>query len=160
MSITLAPLPRDAGARVAHLEVLPEQLAHVAEIGQMLGEPTPEVDFHAIFADAEAVGFFKIDRPEVVSWPFARRGEIGLRGFLIGAQYQGHGHGRAAVAALPAYLAAHYPAAPSAVLAVDDDNPVARRLYGSGGWAETGEGMKTRAGDAVAMRLDLGAHRG
>lgn len=154
MRIALRPLPRDEGDLVRHLQVLPEQLDFVAEIGQMLGEPTPGVDFHAVLNGEEAVGFFKIDRPEAVHYPFARPDEIALRGFLIGAQYQGKGYGRAAIAALPAYLRAQY-GTPTAVLAVDAANPVAVHAYRSGGWADTGEGFVTRGGEGIVLRLTL-----
>ena len=154
MSVSLAPLPAPDGARVAHLEVHPGQLNFVAPIEQMLGEPTPGVDFHAIWRGDEAVGFFKIDPPGVSCFDFVPTDALGLRGLLIGAQYQRMGYGGAAMAALPGYLRARYDA-PRAVLSVDDRNPVAQRLYLAHGWVETGAVHLGRAGPAPVLQLTL-----
>lgn len=158
MAVVLAPLPRDEGESVRHLDATEAQLAFVAPIDQMLAEPTPGVDFHLIRDGAEIVGFFKIDPPGISTFPFVDADEIGLRGLLIGAQYQGRGYGRAFATALPAYLAARYKA-PRATLAVDEENPVARRIYLAGGWQDSGEMIDTRSGPAHVMRLDLAALR-
>ncbi|GKY88703.1 GNAT family N-acetyltransferase [Sinisalibacter aestuarii] len=157
-ALTLAPLSRDAGEQVRHLDLRDEQSLFVAPIDQMLAEPTQGVDFHVIRDTAAIVGFFKIDPPGISTFTWVAPDEIGLRGLLIGAQYQGRGHGRAFAAALPAYLAACY-TAPRATLAVDEANPVARRLYLAGGWQDSGERIDTRAGPAHIMRLDLAALR-
>ena len=152
--VALAPLPRDAGDTVRHLELRDEQSLFVAPIDQMLAEPTPGVDFHVIRAGATNVGFFKIVPPGVSVFDWVAPDEIGLRGLLIGAQYQGQGHGRSFAAALPAYIAALY-AAPRAVLAVDRSNPVARRLYLAHGWQDGSEAITGRAGLADILRLAL-----
>jgi len=154
MTITLAPLSRNDGDTVSHLKVHPEQLDFVAPIEQMLGELTTGVDFHVVYSDGEAVGFFKIDRPGVSTFGFVGKNDISMRGFLIGAQHQGKGFGRAAVANLPEYLRAHY-GAPRATLAVDTANPVALRTYLSGGWENNGEMHDTRAGPAQVLHLAL-----
>ncbi|HCQ63875.1 MAG TPA: GNAT family N-acetyltransferase [Rhodobacteraceae bacterium] len=154
MSVTLAPLPPDAHDRVRHLEVADSQLDFVAAIEQMLGEPTPGVDFHGISTGDEAVGFFKIDPPGVSCFDFVAADALGLRGLLVGAQYQGKGYGGAAMAALPAYLRARYDA-PRAMLSVDDSNPVAHRLYLAHGWVDTGELHHGRAGPAPVLQLTL-----
>lgn len=156
---TLAPLPADQHDCVRHLRVRPGQLDFVAEIEQMLGEPTPGVEFHAILDGDGAVGFFKIDPPGVSTFDFVPDDAISMRGLLVGAQYQGRGFGRAAMAALPAYLAARYDA-PRAVLAVDAANPVALRTYLSGGWSDSGDMHETRSGQAHVLTLDLDMHRG
>lgn len=153
-AVTLAPLSRDEGATVRHLDVLDSQLPFVAPIDQMLAEPTPGVDFHVLRDGDEIVGFFKIDPPGVSTFDFVAEDELGLRGLLIGAQYQGRGFGRAFAAALPGYLASRY-AAPRATLAVDASNPVALRTYLSGGWQDTGETVETRAGPAHILHLAL-----
>lgn len=154
MSVTLAPLPRVQGDTVRHLDVTEAQCAFVAPIDQMLGEPTPGVDFHVIRNGADVVGFFKIDPPGVSTFDWVGQDDIGLRGLLIGAQFQGHGHGRAFAAALPGYLTAHY-MAPRATLAVDEANPVALRLYLSNGWQDAGVTITGRAGPAQVLHLAL-----
>lgn len=154
MPVTLVPLRPEAHDDVRHLEVHHAQLDFVAPIEQMLGEPTPGVDFHCIRHGKAAVGFFKIDPPGVSGFDFVPPDALGLRGLLIGAQFQGRGFGSAALAALPGYLGAHYDA-PGAVLAVDDSNPVARRLYLAHGWLETGTVHDGRGGPAAVLRLTL-----
>lgn len=152
--VTLSLLPRDAGESVRHLDVLDDQLAFVAPIDQMLAEPTEGVDFHVMRDGDAVVGFFKIDPPGISTFAFVKDDEIGLRGLLVGAQYQGKGYGRAFAAALPGYLAQSY-TAPRATLAVDEGNPVALRTYLSGGWQDSGEIVETRAGPAHILRLAL-----
>lgn len=154
MPVTLAPLGPDAHDDMRHLDVHDAQLDFVAPIEQMLGEPTPGVDFHCIRRGDGAVGFFKIDPPGISCFDFVPPDALGMRGLLIGAQYQGLGYGRAALAALPAYLKARYDA-PRAVLSVDVGNPVARRLYVAHGWVETGEVHHGRTGPAPVLHLTL-----
>ncbi len=135
--ITLAPLPRDRVGEVLHLELAADQHDFVHPIAEMVRENVPGVEFHVIRAGAEAVGFFKTDRFHAVRPDFALPGEPGLRGMLIGAQYQGRGHGKAAMAALPAYLRTALPGARSVVLTVNLRNGAARHVYLSGGWQDT-----------------------
>lgn len=154
MSVSLAPLTRDQGDTVRHLDVTEAQCAFVAPIDQMLAEPTPGVDFHVIRDGAAVVGFFKIDPPGVSTFDWVGPDEIGLRGLLVGAQFQGHGHGRAFAAALPGYLARQY-TAPRATLAVDEANPVALRLYLANGWKDAGVTITGRAGPERVLQLAL-----
>ncbi len=100
------------------------------------------------------MGFFKIDPPGVSCFAVVAADSIGLRGLLIGAQYQGKGYGGTAMAALPAYLAAQYDAA-RAMLSVDHHNPVARRLHKVYGWIETGAVHDARTGPAPVMQRTL-----
>lgn len=153
-AVTLATLPPERHDAVRHLEVGGDQLDFVAPIAQMLAEPTPGVAFHAIWHGDDAVGFFKIDPPGVSAFDFVPPDALGLRGFLIGAQYQGRGFGRAALAALPGHLAASYPA-PRAVLSVDETNPRARHLYLAHGWVATGAVHHGRSGPAPVLQLTL-----
>ncbi|WP_373353883.1 GNAT family N-acetyltransferase [Pseudoroseicyclus sp. CXY001] len=155
-AVTLAPLPRAQGAAVQHLEVPEPQLSFVAPIRQMLGEERESVEFHKVLAGAEAVGFFKIDRAYGQDSGFAGPKDTGLRGFLIGGQYQGRGYGRAALEALPAYLRETYPGLALVRLTVNHQNPVARRLYLATGWRETGLVWRGgRHGPQDVLALDL-----
>lgn len=137
--ITLAPLSRDRVDAVLHLELRPDQAAFVGEISEMVQDPHPERDFHVLRDGDETVGFFKIDRDYAPSHDFADPAGWGLRGLLIGAQYQGRGLGRALMAALPDYLAETYPGQQLYYLTVNCRNNVAYRAYLRGGWEDTGE---------------------
>ena len=70
-------------------------------------------------------------------------------GFLIDRAHQRRGHGRGAMQALIAMARAS--GAPCVKLSYDSDNRVARTLYASLGFRETGE----LEGDEIVAALDL-----
>ncbi|HEX6710867.1 MAG TPA: GNAT family N-acetyltransferase [Rubrobacter sp.] len=85
----------------------------------------------ALYKDDKPVGF--------VMWAFDTEEEsYWIGGLVIGAEYQGMGYGRAAMEALLDHLAAQ-PGYREAALSCDPENTVARRLYASLGFVETGE---------------------
>ena len=98
----------------------------------------------AIYRDHELVGFamWAFDDSEDSHW---------IGGLVIGAEHQGKGYGRAAMEALLGYLAAQ-PGYREAALSCDPENTVARRLYASLGFVETGE----RVDEELVARLQLG----
>jgi GNAT superfamily N-acetyltransferase len=154
--ITLAPLPRADAGQVLHLTLGLGQDAFVGKISDMVGDPNPLADFHCILHGDQAVGFFKIDRGYAPDHDFAEDGAFGLRGFLIGAQYQWRGYGAAALRALPGYLAAQYPAQTQFYLTVNCDNGVAHRSYLQNGWTDLGALYhKGRSGPQHILRLSL-----
>lgn len=139
---------------VLHLELAPEQSDFVGPIAEMVQEIDPQIDFHVIRAGDEVVGFFKIDRGMDRN-DFAHPAELGLRGLLVGAQYQGLGYGSAAFAALPRYLAGIYDS-DSAVLTVNCRNTLAHHVYLRAGWVDDGElFLGGRAGPQHVLRLAL-----
>jgi diamine N-acetyltransferase len=70
-----------------------------------------------------------------------------IGGFVIDAEHQGKGYGRAAMKALLDYLA-RQPGYREAALSYEPENTVARRLYASLGFVETGE----RSEDGLVAR--------
>lgn len=154
--ICLAGLPRADVGQVPHLRLGPGQDKFVAEIADMTRDTEPTIEFHAIHAADEAVGFFKIDLDFASGHDFVLPGSVGLRGFLIGAQYQGMGYGRAALAALPAYLARTYPRIGQVTLSVNTSNTHACRGYLAHGWRDTGRlYLGGRSGPQHIFTLDL-----
>ena len=137
--IAIAPLPADQTQDVLHLELQAWQQGFVHPISQMVQEINADVDFHIIRKHDQVVGFFKTDRAYDQAHEFAKTGELGLRGFLIGAQFQKQGIGRATMAALPRYLRKIYPDQPTVVLTVNCKNPAALRAYLGGGFRDEGE---------------------
>ena len=137
MTLTLAPLPPERRAEAAHLTLAPDQDPFIGDVAVLLAESSETVDMHAFWADDTLVGVFKIDRAYPETYRFAAPGELGLRGFMVGKQVRGPGYARAALAALPGYLAATYDAA-VVLLTVNCRNPVALRAGTSGGWTDTG----------------------
>lgn len=156
--IALAPLPHDRVADVLHLLVGAGQDIFVHPIAEMVTDRVPGVAFHAARRDGgEVVGFFKTDRDYAERHDFAPPGIPGLRGMLIGAQYQGKGYGRAVMAALPAYLAGVFPGKSAILLTVNCTNPLTRHVYLAGGWRDTGALYQGgRTGPQHILQLDLG----
>ncbi|MCM2291837.1 GNAT family N-acetyltransferase [Allorhizobium sp. BGMRC 0089] len=159
----LEPLARKQAVMVSHLILPPEQSAYVSPIEAMTGDDNPAVDFHRAVAGEDTVGFFKIDRTfpthfkdfDIAAHGFAE-GDLGLRGLLIGGQYQGKGHGKALMLALPHYLARQYPEAGRVFLTVNCRNANAIALYNACGWQDTGTLYHGgRAGPQHLMRLEL-----
>ena len=132
--IRLGPLPRARVSEVAHLELPAAQEPFVGTIAEMTAEADRLQDFHLARAGDDAVGFFKIDRDFARRDPRLPQRALGMRGLLIGGQYQGRGYGTALLAALPGYLRRQYPMADAVWLTVDAGNEAALRAYCRAGW--------------------------
>jgi diamine N-acetyltransferase len=85
----------------------------------------------ALYHDGEPVGFamWAYDAEDDSHW---------IGGLVIDGKHQGKGYGRAALEALLAHLAAQ-PGYRETALSYELENSVARRLYASLGFVETGE---------------------
>ncbi len=132
--ISFAPLPRADVARVAHLQLPPEQRGFVGPIDEMSADPDPFQDFHIVLHNTETVGFFKIDRAFERIETRLPAASHGLRGLLIGGQYQRRGIGTEMLSHLPAYARQTYPSARVLHLRVDVENQPAVRAYLAHGW--------------------------
>lgn len=156
--IAISDLPRDRVQEVTHLALGPGQAEFVGTIGEMVADPLPDRDFHLVRKAGEVVGFFKIDRDYAPTHPFAEPCAWGLRGLLIGAQYQGRGLGRALLAALPGYLALRYPGQGLYYLTVNCRNTLAYEAYLNAGWRDAG-GLYHggRSGPQNILRLEIAA---
>ena len=136
--VTLAPLTPDLHDAVCALRVAPEQVVFSGQPMDFLSPPDPAMDAHVILADGGVVGFFRIDRDYATVHDFAKAGDLGLRSVIVDRAHQGRGTGSAMIRALPAYLAARYPAATDLWLTVNLRNPGARKSYLNGGFTDTG----------------------
>ena len=138
------------------LTVAKEQIKYVGIISENMAVAPPSSHFHVIADNETLVGFFNLDTVYGFSYPFAQKGELGLRAFLIDSSQQGRGLGKAAVKALKNYLNSYYPQYPSICLTVNCKNPSAYHCYLSGGFEDTGElyhgGL---AGPQHVMRMKL-----
>lgn len=154
--IALVPLGPGDRARVEHLRHGPGQDRFSGSPTAAFDAAEPDVDLHAIVEAGRVVGFFKIDRGYPREHPFARPSEVGLRGFPIDHAEQGRELARAAVRALPAYVAERHPVAPSVVLTVNRSNPAGIACYLAGGFEDTGEvWLGGRSGPQHVMRMML-----
>lgn len=98
----------------------------------------------ALYRDGEVVGF--------AMWGFdAEEDSYWIGGFVIAAEHQGKGYGRAAMEALLDFLAVQ-PGCREVALSYEPENTVARRLYASLGFVETGE----RVDDELIARRPSG----
>ena len=164
-ALTLAPLARQDRARVLHLTLPQQQQMFAGPIDAVVEDADPAVDFHMGLVGEEPVCFFKIDRAydtrladfDLTSAGF-KTGDLGLRALIVGSQFQGKGYGKAAMLALPAYLAHHYPpqhyTGVRAFLTVNLRNPAAIGLYLATGWEDTGQRfLGGKAGPQHLFRL-------
>ena len=131
--VTVTDVTPDNWRFVAELDVLDEQRAFVAPVTRYLalcaysGGPWRPL---AVHADGDVVGFAMeaVDPADDSYW---------IGGLVVDAASQGRGIGRATVEAL--VRRARSGSRPSAALSYDPANVVARRLYASLGFIETGE---------------------
>jgi GNAT superfamily N-acetyltransferase len=151
--ITLVPVPPDQKARVAHLTVAPGQEDFVRNGAYAASETDAAVDLYAVEQDGAVVGMFKLDRAyaDAPRHDFAQAGDLGLRGVLVDAAWQGKGIGRALLAALPDLVRRRYPQARRLVLTVNCRNHVARSAYLAAGWLQ--DDRLYLAGDAGPQNI-------
>lgn len=135
--ILLSPVPPTRLTELAHLRQLPGQYAN--DGAQMIRDDTPQLSFHAIHNGSGLVGMFKLDPLYPARHHFADPTDLGIRGVLIDARFQGRGFGAKAMAALPPYAAALYPDKRRVVLTVNLLNPAAYSTYLRAGFHDTGE---------------------
>ncbi len=144
---------------VANVQVAQGQQVFSGTVPQAFEAKEEDVDFHGIFLNDQAVGFYKIDRryqrslPDPLQ-PHAPR--LGLRAFMIDQHHQGRGIASHAVGQMAQYLPPRYPGFTSVWLTVNLANLAAQRCYVKGGFLNTGELYHGgKAGAQTVMRLPL-----
>jgi diamine N-acetyltransferase len=139
----LRDVTADNWREVVRIEPREDQRRFVASVAYYLNLCHYGEDWRplALYRDDELVGFamWAFDPEEESYW---------IGGLVIGAEQQGKGYGRAAMEALLDHLATQ-PGYREAALSCDPENTVARRLYASLGFVETGERVD---GELVARR--------
>lgn len=142
--ITLGELTKDNWKAVVNLKVRDDQMDFVASNVYTIAETRfhPWARLRVIHANNRLVGFaaYGVD-PELR--------ELWLHRFMIGAEFQGRGYGRAALQALIAEWESDYPAIQEVLLSYEPVNTYAERLYVSEGFvpgeiAEWGERFARR----------------
>ena len=143
VSVEIRPISGDNFRDVLDLEVTGEQSAWVAPTSRYLAVCAYDGTWHplGIYADGTPIGFamWALDPADGSHW---------IGGFLVDRSHQRRGHGRAAVLAIMDHLRS-VEGATSFGLSYAPDNAVARRLYASLGFVETGE----RDDDELVARL-------
>jgi diamine N-acetyltransferase len=146
--VRIVPVGHHNWRAVADLEVTEDQRRFVgATTGYLALTHLGEQGWAplAILADGKTVGFamWGHDKVDDACW---------IGGFLIDRAHQRRGHGRSAMQALIAMAQAS--GAGCVKLSYDAENLVARSLYASLGFRETGE----REGEEIVASLDLEEH--
>ncbi len=156
MALTVVRLARSDVARVAHLQLPSAQRGFVGPMEEMTADDDPLQDFFAVEHADEVVGFFKIDRDFSRIDERLSKGSHGMRGLLIGGQYQRRGLGGTLLATLPDTLQTFYPDVDVVYLRVDAANAPAIRAYEASGWAlMAGPDVAGRSGPEKLMKLEL-----
>ncbi|HYF65028.1 MAG TPA: GNAT family N-acetyltransferase [Herpetosiphonaceae bacterium] len=131
--ITIRPVDQENFRPVAKLKVRPEQEQFVAANMVSIAQAYVHRDWlpQALYAGDELVGFTLTARE-------AESGVDWIIRFMIGAEQQGKGHGKAALLAVIEYLKA-LPGHRQVRLSYVPGNDVAERLYRAVGFVPTGE---------------------
>lgn len=147
MTMTLREITRENWLQCVRLKVAPEQEPFVAPNGVSLAQSKYEPEWVplALYDDDEMVGF-------VMYGVSPEEGKHWILRVMVDRRYQGKGYGRAAMRLLLDRLRA-IPGCDEVAISYEPENDVARRLYASCGFRETGEIIE---GETVA-RLSFGA---
>lgn len=144
--VSLRPVDHTNWRSVVALRITPAQQATVSELSHLLLLCHYDATWHplAVYLNDTVIGFLMwgVDLNDGSCW---------LRGVRIDQRWQGQGYGTAAVRAALDLLAGEH-ACRGFVLAYNPANAVARHLYQTLGFVETGERME---GEVVA-RLQRG----
>jgi RimJ/RimL family protein N-acetyltransferase len=155
-ALRVVPVDGSLHSAVLALRVHPAQQAFVGRTVDLLADAHSRASCEpmAILLDERPIGLYCIETvARCIAGRDFDRPALGLRGFLIDADWQGQGLGMRALAALLADLATRHPHARLLVLSVDEDNAGARRLYQEAGFTDSGE--RYHGGRAGAPHLLL-----
>lgn len=133
MTITLREITRENWLQCARLKVAPEQERFVASNGVSMAQSKYEPEYVplAVYDGEEMVGFvmYGVEQTENKYW---------IMRMMVDHRQQGKGYGRAAMQLLLDRIRA-IPGCDEVTISYEPDNAVARRLYASLGFRETGE---------------------
>ncbi len=133
MAVTLRPITTENWEQCVRLAVDPEQTRFVASNAYSLAQAAYEDDCvpQAIYNGDVMVGF-------VMYWHLPGEPRYHINRVMVDAAHQHKGYGRAAMVQLLAQLTAN-PDCQEIDISYEPENEVARRLYASLGFRETGE---------------------
>ncbi|MDQ0195091.1 nucleotidyltransferase family protein [Paenibacillus wynnii] len=103
-----------------------------------------------------AVGFFILHTGEGIAdfyGPYSHA--MLLRAFLINCVSQGKGYAKAAILRLPEFMRSHFPSVHEVVLAVNEKNTAADRLYSHTGFCDNGLRRMGKKGVQKILQYDL-----
>jgi RimJ/RimL family protein N-acetyltransferase len=103
----------------------------------------------------EAVGFFVLHQGEDIEMFSTNPKAILLRAFSINNRHQGNGYGKAAMKLVPIFVEKYFPIANEIVLAVNEKNLGAKKLYESVGFIDKGERRIGKIGSQYILHFQL-----
>jgi diamine N-acetyltransferase len=141
MTVTLREITRENWEQCVRLTVAPEQAPFVASNAVSLAQSKYEPEWIplAVYDDDEMVGF-------VMYGVYRDEGKYWILRVMVDHRFQGKGYGRAAMRLLLDRLRATR-GCDEVAISYEPENEVARRLYASFGFRETGEVVE---GETVA----------
>ena len=149
--ITLRELTKDNWEGVIKLKVRDDQTGFVAPNVYTIAETRfhPWSRCRVMYAGHRMIGFaaYGVDPDDKQLW---------LHRFMIDADHQGQGYGRASLKALIAEWEADYPEAPVVYLSYTPANAAAEHLYTSQGWIP---GEIANWGERIAVRQMRSPHQ-
>jgi RimJ/RimL family protein N-acetyltransferase len=157
--VELYGLSPDEQHAVSHLTLEPEQEQFAGLLDVVFTElrnsqhPEAEHPF-AIVAHDEIVGFFVLrEKSAVPVW--ASQDVVTLHSFRIGRNHQGEGYGRAGVTLAARWTLWYRPNVRQLMLAVNVRNSLARNVYLSCGFIDTGAIHQGPIGDQNILTYDV-----
>jgi GNAT superfamily N-acetyltransferase len=141
-SVRVIPVSAYLRPDVIALQVAPEQAPFVGEMPQLLqvAEDSPRSEAMAVLFGEQVIGYYRLDFvPGAIAFRDFGRAAVGLRAFFIAQNWQGRGHGKAAIRALISDLRRRHPSCELLTLSVNLHNKVARSLYLKAGFVDHGE---------------------
>lgn len=157
--IEFRPITWDNFKDVIKLELHEEQVKFVASnllsLAQsyvaLLNDNTPPMSY-AIYHNDTMVGFTMMYHSTAEHNEYGAEDCYGIARFMIDKRYQGMGYGRSAMEKALEHIRSFPQGPASAVyLSYDEDNVVARKLYASFGFVETGQVVH----EELVARLEL-----
>ncbi|WP_028552420.1 GNAT family N-acetyltransferase [Paenibacillus sp. UNC451MF] len=135
-----------------------EQKSFVALPSAVIDLSLEDPDRHAvvILFDNKPVGFFVLHHSVEFQTLAGNRSALLMRAFSIDSKHQGKGFARSAMRLLPEFVSIHFPQMNEVVLAVNESNVLAKRLYEKSGFQYKGINRAGRSGNEFIMHYSLG----
>jgi RimJ/RimL family protein N-acetyltransferase len=134
-----------------------EQLNFTASPKAALEISKTDKDRHpTVFLSGDVpVGFFVLHVGENIRPFTSNPNAILLRAFSIDFEHQGKGFAKEVLRILPDFVGEHFHEVDEIVLAVNETNPLARRLYEKSGFIDKGFRRKVYKGEQIILHYPL-----
>lgn len=106
--------------------------------------------------EEELVSFFVLELGEAPQKFLGNEKSILFRSFSTDARYMGKGFGKSILKKMPEYIRQHYPQTKEIVLAVNEDNTQAQKLYFNTGYVDNGKRMMGHRAPLIILEYSLG----